>query len=559
MNVAEAVGQTLARFGAGAVFGVVGSGNFHVTNALAANGARFVAARHEGGAVTMADAYARVSRGLGVVTVHQGPGLTNAVTGMAEAAKSRTPLLVVAGEVAAAAVRSNFRVDQAAIAAAVGAVPERVHSPQTALADVARACRTAVAERRTVLLGLPLDVQAADLPDSSARTSARARPGRVPALPVPPPAAIAGLADALQAARRPVFVAGRGARLSGARDALAELAGRCGALPATSAVARGLFAGDPFALDVSGGFATPAAAELIRGADLVVAWGCSLNMWTTRHGALIGRDAAVVQVDVDAHALGAHRPVDLGLIGDAAETARAASAELGARGHRATGYRTPEVAERLAREGRWQDVPYDEHPGEDGGDGPRIDPRTLTIALDGMLPRERTVAVDSGNFMGYPAMFLDVPDDDGLVFTQAFQSVGLGLASAIGAAVARPDRLTVAALGDGGALMSVAELETAVRLGLGLLVLVYDDEAYGAEVHHFGPGGHPLDAVTFPPADLAAIGRGFGCAAATVRTADDLAAVARWLAGPRDRPMVVDAKVTRRCPSWWLEEAFRGH
>ncbi|MEV0666928.1 thiamine pyrophosphate-binding protein [Actinomadura luteofluorescens] len=559
MNVAEAVGQTLARFGAGTVFGVVGSGNFHVTNALAASGARFVAARHEGGAVTMADAYARVSRGLGVVTVHQGPGLTNAVTGMAEAAKSRTPLLVVAGEVAAAAVRSNFRVDQAAIAAAVGAVPERVHSPQTALADVARACRTAVAERRTVLLGLPLDVQAADLPDVPAPASARARARRVPALPVPPPAAIAGLADALQAARRPVFVAGRGARLSGARDALAELAGRCGALPATSAVARGLFAGDPFALDVSGGFATPAAAELIRGADLVVAWGCSLNMWTTRHGALIGRDAAVVQVDVDAHALGAHRPVDLALIGDAAETARAASAELQARGHRATGYRTPEVAERLAREGRWQDVPYDEHPGEDGGDGPRIDPRTLTIALDGMLPRERTVAVDSGNFMGYPAMFLDVPDDDGLVFTQAFQSVGLGLATAIGAAVARPDRLTVAALGDGGALMSVAELETAVRLGLGLLVLVYDDEAYGAEVHHFGPGGHPLDAVTFPPADLAAIGRGFGCAAATVRTPDDLAAVAGWLAGPRDRPMVVDAKITRRCPSWWLEEAFRGH
>ncbi|MEU8309628.1 thiamine pyrophosphate-binding protein [Actinomadura sp. NPDC048955] len=558
MNVAEAVGQTLARFGAGTVFGVVGSGNFHVTNALAASGARFVAARHEGGAVTMADAYARVSRGLGVVTVHQGPGLTNAVTGMAEAAKSRTPLLVVAGEVAAAAVRSNFRVDQAAIAAAVGAVPERVHSPQTALADVARACRTAVAERRTVLLGLPLDVQAADLPDAPAPASARARAGRVPALPVPPPAAVAGLADALQAARRPVFVAGRGARLSGARDALADLAGRCGALPATSAVARGLFAGDPFALDVSGGFATPVAAELIRGADLVVAWGCSLNMWTTRHGALIGRNAAVVQVDVDAHALGAHRPVDLALIGDAAETARAASAELQARGHRATGYRTPEVAERLAREGRWQDVPYDEHPGEDGG-GPRIDPRTLTIALDGMLPRERTVAVDSGNFMGYPAMFLDVPDDDGLVFTQAFQSVGLGLATAIGAAVARPDRLTVAALGDGGALMSVAELETAVRLGLGLLVLVYDDEAYGAEVHHFGPGGHPLDAVTFPPADLAAIGRGFGCAAATVRTPDDLAAVAGWLAGPRDRPMVVDAKIARSRPAWWLEEAFRGH
>ncbi|MFG2088962.1 MULTISPECIES: thiamine pyrophosphate-binding protein [unclassified Spirillospora] len=560
MNVAEAVGEALTRLGADTVFGVVGSGNFHVTNALVANGARFVAARHEAGAATMADAYARVSGGLGVVSLHQGPGLTNAVTGIAEAAKSRTPLLVVAGEVAAAAVRSNFRVDQAAIAAAVGAVPERVHSPRTALADVARACRTAVAERRTVLLGLPLDIQAAEHPDrAEERPPAGERP-RVAPLPVPPPAAIARLADALQAAERPVFIAGRGARLSAAREALAELAGRCGALPATSAVARGLFAGDPFALDVSGGFATPAAADLIRGADLVVGWGCSLNMWTTRHGALIARGAKVVQVDVDARALGAHHPVDLGLIGDAAETARAVTAELDARGHAASGYRTPEVAERLAREGRWQDVPYEEHrDGKDGADGPRIDPRTLSIALDGMLPGERTVAVDSGNFMGYPAMFLDVPDADALVFTQAFQSIGLGLATAIGAAVARPDRLTVAALGDGGALMSVAELETAVRLALGLLVVVYDDEAYGAEVHHFGPGGHPLDTVTFPPADLAAIGRGFGCASATVRRREDLAAVADWLAGPRDRPMVVDAKVTRARPAWWLEEAFRGH
>ncbi|TDC71136.1 thiamine pyrophosphate-binding protein [Actinomadura sp. GC306] len=560
MNVAEAVGGALARLGAGTVFGVVGSGNFHVTNALVAGGARFVAARHEGGAATMADAYARVSGELGVVSLHQGPGLTNAVTGIAEAAKSRTPLLVVAGETAAGAVRSNFRVDQAAIAAAVGAVPERVHSPETALADVARACRTAVTERRTVLLGLPLDIQEAEHPgDPAELPAARGRPA-VPPLPVPPPAAVARLADLLQAAARPVFVAGRGARLSGAREPLAELAGRCGALPATSAVARGLFAGDPFALDVSGGFATPAAAELIRGADLVVGWGCSLNMWTTRHGALVARDARVVQVDVDARALGAHHPVDLGLIGDAAETARAAAAELAARGHTATGYRTPEVAGRLAREGRWQDVPYEEHPaGDDDSGGPRIDPRTLSIALDGMLPRERTVAVDSGNFMGYPAMFLDVPDADALVFTQAFQSVGLGLATAIGAAVARPGRLTVAALGDGGALMSAAELETAVRLGLDLLIVVYDDEAYGAEVHHFGPGGHPLDTVTFPPADLAAIGRGFGCAAATVRRRADLAAVSEWLAGPRDRPMLVDAKVTRDRPAWWLEEAFRGH
>jgi thiamine pyrophosphate-dependent acetolactate synthase large subunit-like protein len=544
--VAEALGAALAGLGVRTVFGVVGSGNFHVTNALTAGGARFVAARHEGGAATMADAFARAGGGVGVLSVHQGPGLTNALTGITEAAKSRTPLLVLAAETAGAAVRSNFRVDQAALAAAVGAVPERVHSPASAMADLARAWRTAVTERRAVVLGLPLDVQAAEFTGA-----AEVPPMAEPAAPVASPAAVAELADVLAGARRPVFLAGRGARDAGAP--LRALAERAGALLATSAVARGLFRGDRFDLDVSGGFATPVTAELVRAADVLVGWGCSLNMWTLRHGALVGPDTTVVQVDLDSGALGANRPIALGVAGDVAGTARAVEAELAGRGHSSPGARSPELAERLARDGRWRDVPYDDDSGAD-----TIDPRTLSIALDDLLPADRTVAVDSGNFMGYPAMYLEVPDG-GLVFTQAYQSIGLGLATAIGAAIARPDRLTVAALGDGGALMGVAELETAVRLGLGLVVVVYDDEAYGAEVHHFGPAGHPLDTVRFPPADLAAIGRGFGCAALTVRRREDLAPLAEWLAGPRDRPLVIDAKVTAGRPAWWLEEAFRGH
>jgi len=328
-----------------------------------------------------------------------------------------------------------------------------------------------------------------------------------------------------------------------------------GALLATSAVSRGLFNGDPFNLDVSGGFATPAAADLIAGADLVIAWGCALSMWTTRHGALIGDDAVVIQVDANPGALGVHHRVDLGIPSDTGTAARALIAELDRRGQRAEGYRTPAVAKRLAAAGRWRDVPF--QPAAEAG---RIDPRTLTIALDDLLPAARTVVTDSGNFMGYPAMFLGVPDEDGFVFTQAFQSVGLGLATALGAAVARPDRLTVAALGDGGALMAASELETAVRLGLNdLLIVVYDDEAYGAEVHHFGPHGDSLANVRFPPADLAAIARGHGYAATTVTRQEDLAAVRSWLDGDRDRPMLIDAKVTQGKPSWWLEEAFRGH
>ena len=538
MTVAELVGRTLAQLGVAQAFGVVGSGNFVVTNALRANGVPFVAARHECGAATMADAYARMSGRPAVVTTHQGCGLTNALTGIAEAAKSRTPLLVLTGDTPSAAVNSNFRIDQDAAVAAVGAVPERVHSPRTAVADTLRAFRTAVHERRTVVLNLPLDVQAAPAEETPPVAVPALRPAR------PDPVAVAELAELVRAARRPVFVAGRGARDAGAE--LRELAGAAGALLATSAVANGLFHGDPWSLGISGGFASPAAAELISAADLVVGWGCALNMWTTRHGRLIGDGAKVAQVDLDAAAVGAHQPADLGVLGDVALTARDVLAELTPR----TGYRTGEVRDRIAASARWRDVPFTDESTVD-----RVDPRALTVRLDELLPAERIVAVDSGNFMGYPSAYLDVPDHYGFCFTQAFQSIGLGLATAVGAALARQDRLPVAALGDGGALMGVAELDTVVRLGLPMVIVVYNDDAYGAEVHHFT--GQDMGAVRFPDTDLAAVGAGFGCASLTVRTVADLDGLTAWLAGPRDRPLLIDAKITSDGGSWWLAEAFR--
>ncbi|MGW5561160.1 thiamine pyrophosphate-binding protein [Micromonospora sp. NPDC003944] len=544
MRVAEVVGRVLHAHGARHVFGVVGSGNFHVTNALVAAGARFVAAAHEGGAASMADGYARTCGQVGLLSVHQGPGVTNALTGLTEAAKSRTPLVVLAPE--ATAPRSNFFIDLPGLAAAVGADFHRVRA--THAAQDASAAYRAAARGATVVLGLPLEVQL---------TVTEPWSGPVPAIASTPATApqVEPLLAALRAARRPVFIAGRGART--AREPLTRLADACDALLAVSAAAKGLFAGNPWNLDVAGGFATPLAAELIGTADLVVAWGSTLNMWTTRHGELIPPTAVVVQVDHDPAAFGVNRPVDLTVAGEVSAVAEAVLARLGSDGLGTVdvgGWRRPELAQRIRDHGRWRAVPY-----RDESDPTTVDPRTLSAALDDLLPPDRTVVVDSGNFMGYPSMWLDVPDVTGFCFTQAFQSVGLGLASALGAAVARPDRLTVAAVGDGGFVMSATELVTAVRLALPLLVVVYDDAAYGAEVHHFGPDGYPLETVTFPETDLAAVARGYGCDGLTVRSADDLEPVRHWLAGPRTRPLVIDAKVSSARGSWWLEEAFRGH
>jgi len=173
MNVAQAIGRALAGAGVDHVFGVVGSGNFHVTNGLAEGGARFVATRHEGGAATMADAYARMTGRVTALTVHQGCGLTNAMTGIAEAAKSRTPLLVLAAE--ATQPSSNFYVDQDGLARAVGAVPARISSAEAAVDEALAAMATALHQRRTVLLNLPLEIQSLDAPDISPR-SLPARP-----------------------------------------------------------------------------------------------------------------------------------------------------------------------------------------------------------------------------------------------------------------------------------------------------------------------------------------------------------------------------------------------
>jgi thiamine pyrophosphate-dependent acetolactate synthase large subunit-like protein len=548
VRVAQAIGQTLVALGVEHLFGVIGSGNFDVTTALHAAGVRFVHARHECAAVCMADGYARVSGRVGVATCHQGPGLTNALTGLTEAAKARTPLLLLAADTSAAAVRSNFRIDQAAAVRACGGVVERVHSAATVVTDVHRSWRTAAEGRRAVALMLPLDIQAAEV--TVAPGLAATRP--VPDPPAPAASAVTRVVDLLATARLPAIVAGRGAVLAGAGAPLQRLGARVGAILATSANGNGLFAGDPWAVGISGGFASPAAAELLASADLVLAFGASLNMWTTRHGALIGERTRVVQVDVDSDALGAHRRIDVAINADAALTADALLAELEHRDLRQQGFRTDDVAARIAA-GGWRDADYD-----DASTGDTIDPRTLSIVLDAKLPAERTLAIDSGHFMGWPAMYLDVPDAAGFVFNQSFQSIGLGLGAAIGAAVARPGRLAVATLGDGGAMMSLGELETAASLGEALLVVVYNDAAYSAEVHHFEPMGRPVDLVRFAAPDLAAYGRAAGGHGITVRTPADLDALDAWLAAPGGL-CVVDARVTPTVVAEWLEEAFRAH
>jgi thiamine pyrophosphate-dependent acetolactate synthase large subunit-like protein len=544
-TVAEVLARDLAAYGARRCFALLGTANFKISHALSESGVEIVAARHEGNAASMADAYAKATQELTLVSVHSGPGLTNALTGIAEAAKSRTPLLVLAGDVPAGAVKNNFHFDQAAMARSVGAVAERIHTPATAREDMLRAVTRALRDRQTVVLSLPTDVQDAVLTGSTPPLALPATPGPLH----PDPASVRRVAEAIEKSKRPVIIAGRGAVISGAEETIGKLADRAGALLATSVCGHGLFAGDPWNLGISGGFASPASSELVGESDLIVGFGVSLTHWTTKRGKLIAPGTTVAQIDIEGPKLGYHTPVDIAVLADARATAEALLAELGPK-QGTRGWRNDGVAARM-RDGDNYRAPY-----QDVSNAQFIDPRTLSKAVDAMLPEKRVVASDSGHFCGWVPRYLRVPNARSSCLSHSFQAVGLGLASAIGLGIANPGSLIVLGAGDGGFLMSLADFETAVRLKLRMCILIYNDASYAAEVHLFKRRGMSIDIVQFPDTDFAAIARGHGAHAATVRTLEDLAPVRDWVRGGAPGVFVIDGKINSDLEADWHAEHF---
>jgi thiamine pyrophosphate-dependent acetolactate synthase large subunit-like protein len=545
-TVASVIAADLAGYGARRCFALLGTANFKVSHALAQAGVELISARHECNAASMGDAYAKATGELTLVSVHSGPGLTNALTGIAEAAKSRTPLVVLAGDVPNGAVKNNFYIEQAEMVRAVGAVSERLHTVNSAREDTLRAVTRALRDRQTVVLSMPLDVQHTPLPTNQPPLELPAAPGRLH----PDPRAVERLADALLRAQRPLILGGRGAVISDAEGALVALADSVGALLATSVCGHGLFAGNPWSVGISGGFSSPVADELISESDFILAFGASLTQWTTKKGKLIAPGAVVAQVDVDVPKLGYQMPVQMAVHGDAKATAEAMLAELGRRGEQRAGRRTNAMRERI-RAGDNHHYPW-----PDESSAQYIDPRTLSKAVDAILPADRVVASDSGHFCGWVPRYLRVPNPRASCLSHSFQSVGLGLPSAIGLAIANPGKLAVLGTGDGGFLMSISDLETAIRLGLRLCILVYNDASYAAEVHYFRRQGLSVDIVQFPETDFASIARGYGARSVTVRKPADLEPVKAWVAEGCPGVFVIDGKINPDLEADWHAEHF---
>ena len=518
------------------VFGVMGNGNAYFLDALVRDGnVPYTAARHEAGSVMAADAHFRAGGGLAAATTTYGAGFTNTMTALAEAVQAHVPLVLVVGDEPTSGPRP-WDVDQIAMASAVGARTYTVGLTDAA-ATTSIAVEHALRFNVPTVLAIPYDV---------ARLEAGPVPETAPLRPVAPLAPAGAFADAamndvaaaLAGAQRPFLLAGRGAWLSGAGDTLGELAALTHSVTASSALGRGIFPEGEYDLGVAGGFGAPGAMELVREADVAVVFGAVLNQFTMRFGELFAPGTRIIQVDTNPTAT--HPYVGTYLRGDARLVAAQLVERVAALGasSEASGWREAVDFTGLRD--------YDAAP-EFASDG-RLDPRSVAARIGELLPQDRVVVSDGGHFLGWANMYWPVAAPDRMLMVgTAYQTIGTGFPSMPGAAAAKPDSTVVLTTGDGGGLMALADLETAVRTcrGRGLTV-VWNDAAYGAEVNLYGVLGLATEPMLIPEVDFAALTEALGGRGVVVRSLADLDVLGEWAAlDPEARPfLTLDLRIS---------------
>ncbi|WP_301112513.1 thiamine pyrophosphate-binding protein [Microbacterium sp.] len=544
-TVSAHVALTLAQH-IDAVFGVMGNGNAYFLDAIETQtDASFTAVRHEQGAVVAADAHFRASGRIAAGTSTYGAGFTNTLTALAEAVQAHVPLVLVVGDEPTSGPRP-WDVDQIALASAVGARTYTVGRADAAATTVI-AIEHALTYRVPVVLAIPYDVAALEAGDVPAAPSPR-----VPA-PLAPRGEFADgmldeIAAALHTAERPFLLAGRGAWLSGAGAALGELAAATGALTASSALGRGVFPETQYDLGVTGGFGADGAMELVRTADVAVVFGASLNQFTMRFGELFAPGTKVFQIDIVPAATHAH--VGGFVRADARLAAEALVSRLGA-AEPATPWReTVDVAAARA---------YDA--GDDLAADGRLDPRSAARRIAEFLPEDRIVVSDGGHFIGWANMYWPVAAPDRMMMVgTAFQSIGQGWPSVVGAALARRESTVVLTSGDGGGLMAIADLESAVRAAGGRgMAVVWNDAAYGAEVNLYGLKGLAEGPMRIPEVDFAAFGAAVGAEGVVVRTLADLDRLESWTAEDAStrRFLLLDLRISGGVIAPYQQEIIR--
>jgi len=453
------------------VFGIPGEENIRLVDAISRSSIRYVLARHEQGASFMAEVYGRLTGRAGVCSATLGPGAINLLLGTADATTNSTPLVALSAQVG---MNRSFKeshqgvdlvpmfapaVKWSALVATPGAVPEMIR----------KAFKLAQTERPgAVYLAIPEDVEAAPAPEAAPL------PVNVPRPDEPSPGQVERAAALLRTARAPIALAGHGAARAGAGPALRRFAEALGIPVATTFHGKGVFPDDhPLALGAVGFMRHDYVNFGFDRADLIIAVGYELQEFDPARINPRG-DTRIIHLhrfpaEVDAHydvAVGLHSDIgrSLDALAEAVGPRAAGDASPGAAAPGGRGIRALLAAE-LARGQR-----DDRYP---------LAPARIVADTRAALRREDVVLVDTGALKMWMARLYPTYEPNTCLFSNGLSTMAWTVPGAIGAKIARPDRRVLVATGDGAFLMNSQEIETALRLGLAFVILIWVDDAYG--------------------------------------------------------------------------------
>jgi sulfoacetaldehyde acetyltransferase len=527
MTPSEAFVETLASRDVKVVFGIVGSAFMDALDIFPAAGIRFLPVAHEQGAAHMADGYARVTGRHGVCIAQNGPGITNFVTGIAAAYWAHSPVVFVTPETGSMTLGlGGFQeTEQLPIFSKITKFQGHVNNPAR-MAEIAGRCfDRALLELGPAQLNIPRDFFYGDI---EAAIPAPVRVGRGPG----DSGALESAAKLLAEAKFTVIIAGGGVILSeGTAEAiaLAELldAPVCNSYLHNDSfpASHRLWAGP---LGYQG---SKAAMQLLAQADVVLALGTRLGPFGTlpQHGLdYWPKNAKIIQIDSDARMLGLVKPISVGIHGDA----RAAAAALIDRLKGRTLAGQANKAERLARvsaeKRAWESEldgwthEKDPYSLEVSKNSQHMHPRQLLRELERAMPAEAMVSTDIGNICSVANSYLRFERPRSMFAAMSFGNCGYAFPVICGAKVGAPGRPAIAYVGDGAWGISLNELLTCAREKIGVTVIVFNNQQWGAEKkNHVDFYSRRYQAVNLENPSWSGVARAFGCEGTTVERLAD--------------------------------------
>ena len=518
-SAAERVTEFLAGAGVRRFYTVPGESFLEIIDAVDRHpDLRLISTRHESGAAFMAEADAKVTGVPAVAMGTRGVGAANLSIGVHTARQDSTPMLVLLGQVETGFLgREAFQeVDLPRFYGEITKHAETVTRADRAAEAVARAHRIATSGRPgPAMVAFPADLLSGECPPAPPPVTSAARV-------VPDAGDLRVIDRALRSARRPVAILGGGARAG--RAAVTGLAERYGLGVYTSYRRQDAFPNShPNYLGHLTFVTAPELTRPLAEADLVLVLGCRLSEITTQGYRLPAPGTRVIQVDVSPDVPGATVPVELAVAARAEDTAAALLA-LG----------TP-AAERDWSAGHATYL--DASSGNAGYAGTAVHPAQVIAAMRRHLPPDVVLTSDAGNFSVFAHQYwrFDYP---GTQIGPTSGAMGYGVPAAVGAQLAAPDRRVAALAGDGGFLMTGLELETAVREGAPVLVVVFQNLMYGTIAMHQARELGRTAGTGIGGVDLAGLARSLGAEAVTVDRPDALDD-AFAAAGKPDQPRVI--------------------